>query len=67
MDSFILLLGYIGVGVVKVENYKPITAVSCPILGHLVGVEICKTCKQVVEVRQPWYNFAVRCRGDEAI
>ena len=49
-----------------VSTLKPITAVECDYHKRLMSVEGCKLCDYVLEVRQPWRHFAVKCSyGDK--
>ena len=44
------------------STLKPVKAVWCPSVDHLVPIDKCEECPSVIEVRRPWRHFAVRCR-----
>ena len=43
------------------STLKPVQAVNCPSLKRVVAVTECKDCECVIEVRDPWRHFAVKC------
>ena len=44
------------------STLRPVSAVVCPSTGLLVAVEECKDCGAVLDVRDPWRHYAVRCK-----
>ena len=40
---------------------KPAQAVRCPLTGKAVFISECRECKHMIEVRQPWCYWAVKC------
>ena len=45
----------------EMVDLKPVEAVDCPRLKHIVSLQTCGTCKHQEEIRRPYYRFSVRC------